>query len=172
MSHTVRTKPGIWLISSFFCFRSNNCHHVIRISGCRTNLDSTGTQLLYHFQNIWLWLCKPVQNAHQLFFKQTIQFFHIFFCGSLSVLFFPEFLNSRHVQHSTDMIDFQHPHRFSYLLHRRLDSEMLKYLHKCLHRCKASIIYCCSRPVKNYCFHVSHVVSFLSRSMLVPYKTS
>ena len=77
-----------------------------------------------------------------------------------------------HFQHRADVIPFQHPHRLAHFLRRRGNSGVCKYFGKYLNRCKASVIYRCSGPVKNNSFNMImclHKMFSLSKSLPASY---
>lgn len=155
----IRAEPAVRLITLFFCSRSYNLHHFVCISCCRTNGIALCTKTAYYLRHTRFRICKHMKNTQKLFLKNPKKLFHILFCWFLSILFCPAFFYSGHIEHGTDMIDFQHPHWFTNLLHSRFNTIMFKYFHKCLNRRKASIIYRCSCPVKYHTFKLFHLHS-------------
>ena len=158
MPHRVRAEPGIRFISRIFRFSCDNFHHLIRVSGGRTDFHSHFPKFFHRFQHIWLGFCKLVQNPQKFFLKKSIKAVNVFFCHFMPVFFQPKPVNSFHGKHGFNVISFQHSHGFPHFLHSRFNTEVFKDFHKSLHRCKTSKVYRSSCPVKNYRFYFSHFI--------------
>ena len=152
VSHRVRAEPTVRLISEFFCFWHNNGHHLVCIACGGANFHSHFPKACDCLCHVWLRIRKVRKDLQNLFFAEFINILNVFFCPVSAIFIPPESADTLSLKHGTDVVDFQHSHRSSDLLHRRVDPVLMESVKKGLHRCKAPIIYCCSCPVKNHCF--------------------
>ena len=152
MLDRIRTEPAIRFITFLRCLSGHDFHHDVGISGSRSNPDPFPAKRLHRFSHIIFRIGEPVQDAEKHLLKTVVHGVYIRIREISAVNpaeFFPDAL---HLQHSLDMVPFQHTHGSSCFFHRRFDSVCAEDFHKSLHRSKTSIVNRRPGPVEDHRF--------------------
>ena len=66
------------------------------------------------------------EGSPESFFAEFINILNVFFCPVSAIFIPPESADTLSLKHGTDVVDFQHSHRSSDLLHRRVDPVLME----------------------------------------------